>query len=536
MIGKGRAQRSQDEDFDRLEEVIVRITTRVSVVFFAFLVVVGLVTGDEKFLWQAINPATAAVSGLWMLRVGSPRVIVQLTASGIALALTMGLFELGSRSSGLLGLLSMGIVGSLTVRRHTVAYMGGAAAGVFAVAYWWNTGDWPVQQRTTEALVAALALLFAGGLIVWLKTQLNQEALRRREAADALVSSERRFRTAFETSAAPVALISVPDGRFLEVNQATCDMLGYSEDQLATLTIVEVAHPDDRAATRALLEAVLADDVGGAQGEIRYLKNDGIAHGLISAALVTDASGEPIHIVIQAVDTTEQHEAEERLNELLYARDQLIASVSHELRTPLTAVLGYASLLAEGASGPPPDGYSDMVKEIVDQGSDLVGIIEDLLVFAQSDADTLAVKKTRVDLAAQVRLVLESLKTQAAVDGIEVFDNGAEAVADPLRVRQVLRNLLSNANRYGGDEISVELRADSFDVVVVISDNGRGVPPADRQRIFEPYQRAKPEDGLTAAIGVGLTVSRRLARLMDGDLIYDYRDDRSIFELSLPRA
>jgi PAS domain S-box-containing protein len=536
MNGRDIFRRSQDQDFDRLEEVVVRVTTWVSIVVFVFLIGVGLATGDSETLWQAINPATAAVTGIWMLAIGSPRVVVQLTASGVALAITIGFLEIGSRSSGLLGLLSMGIVGAVVVRRHTVLYMGSAALGVFGVAYWWNAGDWPVRQRTSEALAAALALVFAGGLVVWLKNQTIKEGLRRREADDALVASERQFRMAFETSAASVALLSVPDCRFIRVNQATCDMLGYTETELAAMTMIEVAHPDDRAVTRALLQEVMAGAVGGAQAEICYLKSDGLAYGLISAALVTDASGEPLHIVLQAVDTSEQHAAEKRLNELLQSRDQLIASVSHELRTPLTAVLGYAGLLQETTPGPPPEGYPDMVQEIVDQGSDLVGIIEDLLVFAQSDGPNLTVKPTRVNLGTQVALALESLKTQLEVERVHVVDNGVDAIADPLRVRQVLRNLLSNAGRYGGDDIAIELHDDVSDVVVVISDNGPGVPSQDRQRIFEAYQRAKPEEGLTAAIGVGLTVARRLARLMDGDVTYDYRDDRSVFELSLPRA
>ena len=194
-------RQSQDQDFDRLEEVVVRVTTWVSGVFFLFLIAVGLATGDSELLLQAINPATAAVTGIWMLAIGSPRVIVQLTASGFALAITIGVLELGSRWGGLLGLLSMAIVGAVLVRRHKILYMVAAALGVFGVAYWWNVGDWPVRQRISEAVVPALMLLFAGGLVVWLKEQTIKEGEWRREATDALVASERQFRTAFETSA-----------------------------------------------------------------------------------------------------------------------------------------------------------------------------------------------------------------------------------------------------------------------------------------------------------------------------------------------
>jgi signal transduction histidine kinase len=199
-------------------------------------------------------------------------------------------------------------------------------------------------------------------------------------------------------------------------------------------------------------------------------------------------------------------------------------------------VLGYAEILAEAAPRTPEDGYTEIVQEIVSQGSDLVAIIEDLLVFAQSDANSLTVTPVPVELGTQVALVLESLSTQLEVDQVEVSGPTVDAIADPIRVRQVLRNLLSNAGRYGGDSIVVELEHDGPVVKVVVSDNGRGVPPADRERIFEPYHRSRPEDGLTAAIGVGLTVARRLARLMDGELTYSYVEGRSRFELSLPAS
>ena len=106
--------------------------------------------------------------------------------------------------------------------------------------------------------------------------------------------------------------------------------------------------------------------------------------------------------------------------------------------------------------------------------------------------------------------------------------------ADPLRVRQVIRNLLSNAIRYGGQEVTVEVsEQDGWSSVVVI-DDGRGIPEADRERVFEPYQRSEARQGLTASIGVGLTVARRLARLMGGELSYEYRDSRSRFMFTLP--
>ena len=431
----------------------------------------------------------------------------------------------------------MGIVAPLLVRQRPVVFIALSALGLFAVAYWWNVGDWQARERVVEAMSPTLALIFAAGLVTWLKTELARESKERREALYALAASEEQFRTAFETSAAMMALVSLNSGQFLEVNEAACELLGYTEQELLTMTASDVIHPEEVAAHRNHTRQLLSGEVSRTKAVMRYVRKDGsVAHGLLSAALVTDSSGEPCHFVAQLVDLTEQRAAEERLMNLIASRDELIASVSHELRTPLTAVLGYASILLESAPASPPDDYEMMLREMVTQGGDLVGIIEDLLVFARGETDSITVSPVTVDVRDQVTLVLESLRTEASVDHIEVVGPRVLAYGDPLRIRQVLRNLVSNAMRYGGDAITVAMEDDDGEVRVVVADDGGGVRPEDRERIFEPYQRSNPAAGLTASIGVGLTVARRLARLMDGDLRYEYAGGVSRFVFALPAA
>jgi PAS domain S-box-containing protein len=531
-----RIDPSQPSTIDRLEEIIVRVTTWVSLVFFAVIVGTVLISDAGPSVWEAINPAVPAVAGIYMLTRGTPRVLGQLVPGGITVALMTGFADFGSRSGALLGLLSMGIVGALMVRRYLWPFLGSAAIGLFAVAYWWNVGDWGGGQRIAEALVPMLAFIFAAGLVAWLKLALLQEADQRERATVAMAASEQQFRLAFETSAAMMGLISIEGGRFLKVNQAGCDLLGYTEDELLAFNIEDLVHPEDRLAAKARSESLLTGVKPSTAGMIRYLpKNGATAYGYSSTALVTNGDGEPLHFVTQLVDMTEQHEAESRLMDLVAARDELIASVSHELRTPLTAMLGYADLLLESAPGEPPDGYADMLREIVGQGRDLGSILEDLLVFAQSDVGSARMTPVTVDVRDQVTLVLESLKGEMSIDHVEIIGPRVAAFADPLRVRQILRNLFTNAFRYGGDSVVISMASDGDEVSLTVMDDGDGIPPEDRDRIFEPYQRAQPKGGLTAAIGVGLTVARRLARLMDGDLTYSYNEDMSTFALRLPK-
>src|SRR5690606_2480421 len=111
----------------------------------------------------------------------------------------------------------------------------------------------------------------------------------------------------------------------------------------------------------------------------------------------------------------------------------------------------------------------------------------------------------------------------------------AVATCDPARLRQVLRNLLTNAERYGGPNVAIFVDVEGDFVVVDVVDDGAGIPRRDWDRIFEPYQRAHDAPGQPDSVGVGLAISRQLATLMGGSLDYRY-SDRSVFRLRLPVA
>jgi len=222
---------------------------------------------------------------------------------------------------------------------------------------------------------------------------------------------------------------------------------------------------------------------------------------------------------------------EEQLRATMRSKDELVASISHELRTPLTAVVGFAQLLRDSADIDPED-RDAMIRSIVEEGADLANIVEDLLTVAKAESGTLTVVRVPVDLRAQANQVVESLRDEDAAH-VAVTGEARRAVGDPGRSRQILRNLISNALRYGGDEVTVEV-VDAHQPKVLVLDTGEGIPESERERIFESYQKAHNAPGLAGSIGLGLAISRSLARLMGGDLTYSYEGGQSIFEFTLP--
>jgi len=108
------------------------------------------------------------------------------------------------------------------------------------------------------------------------------------------------------------------------------------------------------------------------------------------------------------------------------------------------------------------------------------------------------------------------------------------AHADGLRTRQILRNLITNAVKYGGDTIAVEVAAEGDLARVTVRDNGAGVKGLDGERIFDAYYRAAGGESKPDSVGLGLSVARQLARLMKGELIYRRERGWTVFELTLP--
>ena len=219
----------------------------------------------------------------------------------------------------------------------------------------------------------------------------------------------------------------------------------------------------------------------------------------------------------------------DQLEELLASKDRLIASVSHELRTPLTGVIGLTSVIRDSAAGELDAENTLLLDMVVEQGAELSNIIDDLLTHARAEAGTLQVESFEFNLTGEALTV-------AASHGVELPDVGVSvwALGDPMRMRQILRNLITNARRYGGPNVGVHVEADGEIAAVSVVDDGSGVPEAEVESIFEPYQTAHEIGTQPGSVGLGLSVALSMARLMGGDLTHTRQDGITMFRLSLP--
>jgi signal transduction histidine kinase/CheY-like chemotaxis protein len=234
--------------------------------------------------------------------------------------------------------------------------------------------------------------------------------------------------------------------------------------------------------------------------------------------------------------------ARDAANAASVAKSAFLANMSHELRTPLNAIIGYAELLAEDVDD--PHGRADL-QRILRSGRHLLGLISDILDLSKIEAGRVEMSPERVDLEPVCREVVGEVRATAEANGNRVqLEVGPElrfVTADPVRLKHVLHNLLSNAAKFTANgTISLVVRRTVQDgrpaAAFVVTDTGIGIAPSRTESIFEPF--AFEEGAAARAVGgtgLGLAIARRFSRLMGGDLtVASELGKGSTFIMTLP--
>lgn len=216
-------------------------------------------------------------------------------------------------------------------------------------------------------------------------------------------------------------------------------------------------------------------------------------------------------------------------------KDVFLSSVAHELRTPLTSVVGATALLAEAWDELDSSEVNELLRVTHSEAGDLADLIDDVLVAGRLDSGAINLKLEPVDLAREVRRVAERISTDRRFD-IQLPDTGPMVEADSLRIRQIVRNLMVNATRYAETTIAVASVEADGEVSLTVRNDGPAIPDHITDVLFEPYQSGVDQRAKQGSIGLGLPVSRRLARAMGGDLTYSHADGWSAFTIRLPQV
>lgn len=346
-----------------------------------------------------------------------------------------------------------------------------------------------------------------------------------------------------------------PTGHVMTWNEGAQRIKGYNANEIIGRHFSSFYTQPDLDRDYPAYELKVATRVGRFEDEGWRVRKDGTvfwANVVITALHTPD--GDLVGFAKITRDLTERRAAEERAIEdarrlaeaeaLNRAKGEFLAAMSHELRTPLNAIAGYVELLSLGLRGPVTPEQAQDLERIRRSQQHLLLVINDILNYTRIDAGQVAYEAVAVPLGEVVDRVAPMIDPQALVKGLTLVRGplpaSAVALADPVKVEQILLNLLSNAVKFTptGGSITVSCADGSEFVALTVADTGSGIPPESREAIFEPFvQVGRSLTTSHEGTGLGLSISRELARAMGGDLVVESVLGRgSSFTLTLPRA
>ena len=379
-------------------------------------------------------------------------------------------------------------------------------------------------------------------------------------ASRAAMLAERKFRELIEN--APDAILQVDSMGLIVLANRTAELVfGYRRDELIGMSVDALVPETARSrhsAHRRKFEAAGEIRPMGMGLDLHAVRKDGSQFpveislspnrtegGIKITAVIRDVTErkraeQKIHSLEQSytAELEARHKEAERLNQL---KSEFIASVSHELRTPLHTIIGFAELLNEEGVGALNEKQKRFVHHIQTDSEHLLGLINDVLDLSRIEAGGLVVRTEALLLQTAITEAVNAIRPHASGKQVEVRENRipeTRVVADPLRLRQILYNLLSNGVKFTdpGGEVVVTATVDEDFVQITVADTGLGISSDECGRIFDKfYQVGYTTTGVRQGTGLGLTICKQLVETQCGRIWVESEPGKgSRFHFTLP--
>ena len=360
-----------------------------------------------------------------------------------------------------------------------------------------------------------------GGALLLLHRRGNEDGEARR-IADLIGLATRRSDAlaAVIGSLSDGVLITDAEGAALLVNRSYCDMFGVAgiprgmRERLAALKVRNLDGSAADADHSPILTALRGRPVMGARQRWRHARGHDIVVE-ISASPIREADGRIAGCVSVLRDVT-------RLQRLMEERDDFISVAAHELRTPLTTLLLETQLIERGnARGEIPSRWSPHLQRLAASAERLKKLVDGLIDVGRLERGVVTLSKCTCDLSRVAAEAAERFRALHPTHPLETQLNSISAQVDPVRLEQLLDNLMDNAAKYcpPGTPIALSLCTEDGQAVLAVADRGHGLPEADLQRVFTRYFRgsAHPARRYTG-LGLGLFLARQIAELHGGEI------------------
>jgi PAS domain S-box-containing protein len=405
-----------------------------------------------------------------------------------------------------------------------------------------------------------------------MNTTLYNEIAVRRQAETALRASEERFRRAFNDAAVGMALVD-PDGQFLRVNEAFCEIVGYTAQELLGLTFQAITHPDDIPSNEIILQRALYGTQRRYQRENRYRHKDGkTVWAQVNGSVMRDAQGNALYIIAQVQDISDRkhteealftlnreledrvqertgalQDSEERLRHTLVKYERINEDLkqfayicAHDLQEPVRMISLYTQLLVKHYPQHLDATAAEFMQFLVEGATRLHDLLDDLLIYAELETETLS--RAIIDCELLLQQALASPSLQASIrtsDAIITYDPLPSVLGDARQLSLVFIHLLKNALTFRttvAPQIHIGASFGNGHWLFTVTDNGIGIAPQDVDRIFHIFKRLHPRERY-AGTGMGLTICKKVVERHGGRIWVESEVGKgSTFSFTIPQT
>jgi len=338
------------------------------------------------------------------------------------------------------------------------------------------------------------------------------------------------------------AIVSKMDleGRITFVNDNFCEVSGYSrEELLGKAHRMILASEEESVFDKSFLKTIPAENVYNAS--LQKQRKDGSFFYVDSTIVpIIGTDGSVSEYIVIGYEVTTLIEAKQEAVEAGLSKEYFLSNMSHEIRTPLNAILGFVGILQDEVESSKHRKYLDIV---LNSGENLLNIINDILDFSKLQSGEFTIEKSRFNLHEELSHTLELFAASAnekEITMLSYIDPNIpyELEADPLRIKQIIANFISNAIKFTPPEGVVELEAfcEKGVLRVSIKDTGVGIEKEDQAKIFDAFTQVKDgRKSISGGTGLGLAICKQLAQHMDGDVyVASEVGQGSTFTLEIP--
>jgi PAS domain S-box-containing protein len=358
----------------------------------------------------------------------------------------------------------------------------------------------------------------------------------RKHAEEALLASEKRFRSTFENAAVGIAHVAL-DGRWLRVNQRLCEVLGYTREELLELTFQDVTHPADLVGDLAEFARLKRGEIQTYRREKRYRHKQGhTVWASLTVAAERHATGAPIYCISVIQDITDRKRTEQELQTANDDLRQFAYAASHDLQEPLRMITSFSQLLARR--------YEDSIDEVghqyihyaVEGARRLESLLHNLRAYWRASEYEFE-QPAAVAVRSVVNQAMANLGTLIRQNNAVITcDELPVVIVEPTALLQVFQNLISNAVKYRHPDRAPRIHVTGELVVgewlFSVRDNGIGIPEEYRTHVFTLFKRLHGFD--QSGSGIGLALCQKVVERRGGRIWVESNEEGATFRFTLP--